>query len=116
MKDIRIASNEDLQMLYKDSAFTYIWLLDEDKQYESLKDYLFKESGLTEPEEVIMYKASGKLVNTEFKLRGKKKFPENLNIVMLPLSNFKNEEIWKLSIIKFQIGARWFDDVINNSK
>ena len=116
MKTIRTATNVDLQMLYEDSAFTYVWLLDEEKQYESLKDYLFKDCWLTEPDEVTMYKASGKLINEEFKLKGKNKFPQNLNIVLLPLSNFKNEEIWKLSIIKFQIWARRFDDIINNSK
>ena len=73
-------------------------------------------SWLTKPEEVVIYKASWESINNEFGLKGKNKFPKDLNIVLLPLSNFKNEEIWKLSIIKFQIWARRFDDVINNSK
>jgi len=116
MKNIKTATNVDLQMLYEDSAFTYVWLLDEAKEYESLENFLFEECWLTQPEEVVMYKASWKLINEEFKLRGKNKFPDNLNVVMLPLDNFKKEEIWRLSIIKIQIWARWFDDIINNSK
>ena len=116
MKTIRTATNVDLHMLYEDSAFTYVWLLDEEKQYESLKDYLFKDCWLTEPEEVIMYKASWDLINNEFKLKWKNKFPKDLNIVLLPLVNFDKNEIWRLAMIKLQIWARRFDDIINNSK
>ena len=116
MKTIRTATNVDLQALYNGSAFTYVWLLDEEKEYESLENFLFDKCWLTRPEEVVMYKASWEIINNEFKLKGKNKFPKNLNIVLIPLNNFKNEEIWKLSIIKFQIWARRFDDIINNSK
>ena len=115
MKNIRTASNEDLQMLYKDSAFTYLWLLDEEKEYESLEKYLFDKCWLERPKEVIMYKASGKLINDEFKLKGRNKLPSDLNVVFLPLENFWNQ-IGKLAIIKLQIWARRFDDFVNNSK
>lgn len=115
MKNIRIASREDLHMLYEDSAFTYIWLLDEEKEYESLEKFLFEKCWLKRPEEVIMYKASWSLINEEFKLEGKNRFPKDLNIVFLPLKNFDKNEIWRLAIIKLQIWARRFDDVINNS-
>lgn len=116
MKTIKTASREDLQMLYNDSAFTYIWLLDEEKEYDSLENFLFDKCWLTKPEEVIMYKASWSLINVEFNLKGKNRFPKDLNIVFLPLDNFSKEEIWRLAIIKLQIWARRFDDIINNSK
>lgn len=116
MKTIKTASREDLQMLYKDSAFTYVWLLDEAKEYDSLENFLFENCWLTKPEEIIMYKASWSLINVEFDLKWKNRFPKDLNIVLMPLNNFKKEEIWKLAIIKLQIGARRFDDIINNSK
>ena len=116
MKTIRTATNIDLQMLYEDSAFTYVWLLDEAKEYESLEKFLFEKCWLKRPEEVVMYKASWDLINNEFKLKGKNKFPKDLNVVMLPLGNFDKNEIWRLAIIKLQIWARRFDDIINNSK
>lgn len=115
MKNIRTASNEDLQMLYKDSAFTYFWLLDEEKEYESLENFLFDSCWLERPKEVIMYKCSGKLINDEFKLKWKNKLPDDLNVVFLPLKNFWNQ-IGKLAIIKLQIWARRFDDFVENSK
>jgi hypothetical protein len=116
MRTIKTASKEDLQMLYNDSAFTYVWLLDEAKEYESLENFLFDNCKLKKPEEVIMYKASGWLVNDTFELEWKNRFPRDLNIVLMPLSNFSNDEIWRLAIIKLQIWARRFDDIINNSK
>lgn len=116
MKNIRTASKKDLQMLYKDSAFTYIWLLDEAKEYESLENFLFDSCWLKRPDEVIMYKASGDLINEEFGLEWKNRFPKDLNVVFLPLSNFSKDEIGRLAMIKLQIWARRFDDVINNSK
>ena len=116
MRTIKTASKEDLQMLYNDSAFTYIWLLDEAKEYESLENFLFDNCKLKRPEEVIMYKASGGLVNDTFELEWKNRFPRDLNIVLMPLSNFFKDEIWRLAIIKLQIWARRFDDIINNSK
>jgi hypothetical protein len=116
MKTIRTATNVDLQMLYEDSAFTYVWLLDEEKQYESLEKFLFEECWLKRPEEVVMYKASWSLINNEFKLEWRNMFPRDLNVVFMPLSNFDKNEIWRLAIIKLQIWARRFDDIINNSK
>ena len=116
METIRTATNVDLQMLYEDSAFTYIWLLDKAKEYESLEKFLFEKCWLKKPEEVVMYKASWESINKEFDLKGKNKFPKDLNVVMLPLGNFDKNEIWRLAIIKLQIGARRFDDIINNSK
>lgn len=116
MRTLKTASKEDLQMLYNNSAFTYVWLLDEEKEYESLENFLFDNCWLTKPEEVIMYKASGSLVNETFVLEWKNRFPRDLNIVFLPLSNFSKDEIGRLAIIKLQIWARRFDDIINNSK
>lgn len=116
MKTIRTATKVDLQMLYTDSAFTYVWLLDEAKEYDSLENYLFSECWLTRPDEVVMYKASGDLINNEFDLKGKNRFPKDLNVVLLPLGNFDKNEIWRLAMIKLQIWARRFDDIINNSK
>lgn len=116
MKNIRTATNVDLQMLYEDSAFTYVWLLDEAKEYDSLEKFLFEKCWLKKPKEVVMYKASGKSINEEFKLKGKNKFPEDLNVVFLPLGNFDRNEIGRLAMIKLQIWARRFDDIINNSK
>lgn len=116
MRTIKTATKVDLQMLYEDSAFTYIWLLDEAKEYDSLENYLFNDCWLTKPEEVVMYKASGDLINEEFELEWKNRFPKNLNVVLLPLGNFDKNEIGRLAIIKLQIWARRFDDIINNSK
>lgn len=116
MKNIRTASREDLQMLYNDSAFTLLWFLDEEKEYESLEKFLFEECWLKRPEEVIMYKASWSLINVEFELEWRNRFPRDLNVVFMPLENFDKNEIWRLAMIKLRIWARRFDDVINNSK
>ena len=115
MRDLRTAMQEDLQMLYEGSAFTILWLMDREKEYESLENYLFGECWLEKPENVMMYKASWKSINDYFKLKGKNRFPEDLNVVMLPLENFGNQ-IWRLAIIRLQVWARRFDDVINNSR
>lgn len=114
MTQIKKATSIDLRKLYNDSAFTLLGVCDELKEYEAIENYLFNDCWLERPEDVEFYKCSWKAVNEEFWIPMMNRFKDDLNIVFMPLRNFGNQ-IWKLSIIKLNIWARWFDDVINNS-
>lgn len=80
----------------------------------SLKDYadwIDANGGLKENSKFSI--VSGELVNEVFGLEDADAYPEDLNIVLLPLSSI--ESIGKMAISRFSVGARWFKDVIDNS-
>lgn len=102
-----------LDLLYNDSAFTYVGLLDEKKEYEALVNYLRDDLGFKLPKNIEIYNARGAVVNNKFDLTDR--YNENVNFVFIPLKNF-GDDIGKLALVKLQLGARWFDDIVNNAR
>lgn len=101
---------EILEELYKDSSFTLEGLAEED--YGELVDYL-KDYFKPELTSINVYVTSGKLMNDYYHLTGSNAYQDNLHIVSLKLSNFK--DIGKLAMLKLRIGARWFNDIVDNN-
>ena len=56
----------------------------------------------------------GELMNQIYQLTGSNAYPEDLTFVSIPLSMFNNN-IGKLALVKFQLGARWLDDIVDNN-
>lgn len=95
-----VETKNDLQDLIDSSAITMVGLFegkngDLDFQ-EYLKDYL---------EDDTIYITMGKTINEVYE----SKLPEDLRIVSL-----KYNKLGKLPFIRLEIGARWFDDFIDN--
>lgn len=114
MTTIKTATRDDLQMLYYDKALTFLCIEDKEKDYTDLENYLFNELWLTRPENFIIYKSDWALINDKFCLEWAYKLPDDFNVVLLPLCNFKDNEIEKLEIVRTKIWARWFNDMMNS--
>ena len=52
-------------------------------------------------------------MNEKYGLTKDNAYPEDLNIVSIKLEDIKN--IFRLSVARFEIGARWFSDIVDNN-
>lgn len=106
-------ANQDIQKLYDGSAWTWEGMNTDDDNLEAIIDW-FKEQGCPLKQEEF-YIVTGKQMN-EFcgGLTGDNAYKDDLTILCIDLDNIT--DVNKLFIKKFEIGARWFDDCVENSK
>lgn len=104
------ANSKDLKHLYDTSAFTFVGLMTDDKNIQLMLDSL-KEYGLKDTPDI--YVVEGSLMNSYYGLT-KDPYPEDLHIVALPVDQFS--DVGRLAIFKLRIGARWFDDIVDNNE
>ena len=55
----------------------------------------------------------GKLANCEWGLTGDNAYQNDLNIVSVKLDDMENRN--KIVMARFQVGARWMDDIHDNN-
>ena len=99
-----------LNEFYDDSSLTFIGVyVEESHQY---RDFFkqFTEVDETKPAYVI----SGKIMNDYYGLTGKNAYSSDLDILVFKLDTFK--DVMKICIPRFQIGGRWFDDIVENNR
>lgn len=106
------ANEEDLNKLYDDSAFTFEGLRTDDENLTKLVNFLKENTEVILP--IKIYRISGEMMNSKYGLTEDNAYPDDLDIVSLPLTNWKN--LGDLPMIKIQIGARWFDDIVDNNR
>lgn len=104
------ANSKDLKHLYDTSAFTFVGLMTDDENIQLMLDSL-KEYGLKDTPDI--YVVEGSLMNSYYGLT-KDPYPEDLHIVALPVDQFS--DVSRLAIFKMQIGARWFNDIVDNNE
>lgn len=110
MKDYKITNvttKEQLDTLYENSAFTMEGLLE-----DSIPDLMkwLEEHNAIETETPNVHIIKGKLMNDIYELTGDNAYPDDLTIVSILGINL-------LAIVypRFEIGGRWFDDVVDNN-
>ena len=60
-----------------------------------------------------VYIIKGKTMNDIYGLSGNNAYPDDLNLVSIKLEDMESYEA--IIMPRFQIGARWFDDIVNNN-
>lgn len=60
------------------------------------------------------YIIKGKTMNEVYGLTGNNAYPDDCNIVSIRLEDM--EDCMKVVMPRFQIGARWFDDIVMNNQ
>lgn len=108
MRTVHVANVETLKMLEENSALTLEGLNEEDapKLMEWVKN-------LTPVTDEVVYIIKGKTMNLAYGLTGDNAYPNDLTIQAIPLNLVKN--FAALVIPRFNIGARWFDDIVANN-
>ena len=100
--------SKTLKELVKDSALTLEGLAE--SSFDGFLDWVKDIAGLKTR---CLYVTKGKLANSEWGLTGDNAYQDGLNIVSVKLDDMEN---WnKIVRARFQIGARWADDIYENN-
>lgn len=81
---------------------------------DSIKDYIGWVKKYTPMKKEDAYIIKGKTMNNIYGLTGTNAYPDDCNIVSIKLEDMKNYEA--VILPRFEIGARWFDDIVYNNR
>ena len=109
IETIHIFSAEDLKALYDDSALTITGL-----KVDSIPDFVKWVESYTKLLRRRAYVVSGKVMNVYCGLTGDNAYQDDLNLVAIKLSDIADYS--KIVFPRFQIGGRWFDDIVDNNR
>ena len=106
-------TEQDIQKLYDGSAWTWLGMNTDDDNLEAISNW-FKEQGCPLKREEF-YIVTGKQMN-EFcgGLTGNNAYKDDLTILCIELDNIT--DVNKLFLKKFEVGARWFDDITESDR
>jgi len=107
---ILVKDKEQLDELYNSSAFTLIGLESSDESIKGLIDWIKEYSEVSNP--LNVYITSGGTMNKEYNLSGENMYKNNLTIVSIKNQDIK--QLMRIVVPRFEIGGRWFDDIVNN--
>ena len=108
MEIIEVTTKAQLNELYKGSALTFENVAMENA--ERYRDYFTGWTGIDKSQPC--YHITGNLMNRYYHLKEDNQYPDGINIICFKLDTF--QEIGKIAIVRFEIGGRWFDDVVDN--
>lgn len=105
-----VTTKEVLNMLYNDSALTM-----EGLKIDSVPEFIqwVRQYTQFKTTDIVYYVIKGSVMNRYYYLTGNNRYPDDLTIVSLRLSDMI--EPLKLAVPRFQIGGRWFDDIVDNN-
>lgn len=80
---------------------------------DSIPDFINWVKEHTPMKNEIVYVIKGKTMNRVYGLTGKNAYPDDLTIVSIKLEDMENS----MAVVapRFEIGARWFDDIVMNN-
>ena len=111
MNIIKVTTKAQLDELYKDWSLTIEGLSPEEKNLKELLDWV-KE--LTPIKREDVYTVEGSVMNREYHLTGTNAYPDtDCTLVCVKLADMEHPK--KVSIPRFQIGGRWFTDIVDNN-
>ena len=113
MKTLEVTKKEELDFLYNESAVTIIGL-DEN----TIGDWVnwLKENDYAENTETLtVYVIKGLMMNYHYSLTGKNRYQDDLTIISIPLSELKNVNKLAINPMRWHVGYRWFDDIVDNN-
>ena len=111
MNKIQVTDRKTLDELYKESAFTIEGLSSDDKSLGQLAEWV---KHLTEFKREDFYIIEGRTMNREYNLTGTNAYPEkDCTLVCIKLTDLVKP--LALTMPRFQVGGRWFDDVVDNN-
>ena len=106
---IMVTDRDKLLELYNDSALTLEGLAE-----DSIPDFVEWIKKFTPLKTEDVYIIKGGIMNMAYNLTGTNAYANDLTIVCVKLSDM--EDAMKIVLPRFEIGGRWFDDVVDNNK
>ena len=111
MNKIQVTDRKALDELYEGSAFTIEGLSADD---ESLGKLAARVQNLTAFKREDFYIIDGRTMTREYNVTGANAYPEkDCTLVCIKLTDLVKP--LALTMPRFQVGGRWFDDVVDNN-
>ena len=112
MNIIKVTTKAQLDELYKDWSLTIEGLAPDEANLKELLDWV-KE--LTPLKREDVYTIEGAVMNREYHLTGTNAYPDtDCTIVCVKLADMEHPKA--VTFPRFQIGGRWFYDVVSNNE
>ena len=106
-----VTTKEQLDELYNCSAFTKEGLFDDDANINAFINWIKDYSELSDP--LTIYTISGEVMNKQYHLTGDNKYPAGFQIISIHTKDIKNLD--NIILPRFEMGCRWFDDIVDNN-
>lgn len=103
---------KELEELYNGSAFTIEGVIVDEENLEYLYNW-FRKYGC-DMNQKVFYNIKGKTMNDTYGLTDSNAYPDDTNILCVKLEDLS--DIRAIAVPRFSIGARWFDDVVDNNE
>lgn len=104
-----LTTKEELKALEDCSALTWEGFSIEDDNLKATEDWLQAHNVNTS--KAVFNIISGKVMNSVYKLKGDNAYPDDVHIVAIT-----GIDVGPIILVRFQVGGRWFDDVVANNK
>ena len=111
MNKIQVTDRATLDELCKGSAFTIEGLSPDDESLGQLAEWVKRLTAFKREE---FYIIAGSVMNREYGLTGTNAYRETgCTLVCIKLTDLEKPQA--LTIPRFQVGGRWFDDIVDNN-
>lgn len=107
------ADSEKLDEFYNDSSLTFEGCTTDKENLDFLYDWL-KELNVVKEGTLPIYTYKGSLMNEKYGLTGSNAYPNDLNFITVKLDDINYSD--NLAYKRFEIGGRWFDDIVENNR
>lgn len=108
---IDVTSKAQLDELYNNSALTFEGLSSDEESIKGLVKWLKEHSEISNP--LPIHIISGQTMNINYRLTGENRYKDDLTIISIKNYDIKN--LGAIIIPRFEIGGRWFDDIVDNN-
>lgn len=107
-----VNSKQKLNELYNGSALTFTGVEDSKESISKMIKWLQQYTEVSNPLTINIIK--GETMNREYGLTHDNAYPNDLNFISIKLEDIK--DVSKILLQRFQVGGRWFDDIVNNNR
>lgn len=111
--NIRKCTNKDMQRLYDEDAWTWEGMTTNSDNLQDIIDW-FKEQGCPLREEEFWLTTGAQMNEFCGGLTSSNAYPDDLTILSIELDNIR--DVNKLIFKKFEVGAHWFSDIVDNNR
>ena len=105
-----VANKVELDNLYNQSALTWEGMSADEGNLQAITNWLGKNGAISFNATPIFHIITGKLMNVVYGLTGNNAYPDDCTLVSVT-----GIDQMKIVIPRFEVGGRWFDDIVDNN-
>lgn len=110
MNKITVTTNKQLNALYNESALTWEGMNTDEENLKAIEEWLQTHGAIIDGKSPIFHIIKGEFMNAAYGLSGTNAYPEDLNIISVT-----DIDQIKIALARFEVGGRWFDDIVDNN-